>query len=126
MTTQRQADRRQDTRFYESIPVKISSEDFDFVTETINLSRSGVYCRIDKYVEPMTKLKIHLLLPFKRDNKIVTKKVSFHGIIVRTESVPDKNTFNVAIYFNEISKRDVEIVADFVSQVMEKKENGIK
>ena len=112
-------ERRQHPRIEQNVPVKISSDEFDIVTETRNLSRSGVYCRINKYIEPMTKLKIHLLLPFKRNKKVVTKKVSCSGIIVRTESIPGNDAFNVAIFFNDIQTRDADAVADYVSNMME-------
>ena len=71
-------ERRREPRFEGNIPVKISSTEFDLVTETKNLSRTGAYCRVNKYIEPMTKLKLHLLLPFKRSEKIITKKVISH------------------------------------------------
>ena len=67
-------DRRVHPRLDGNIPLKINGGEFDFVTETKNLSRTGVYCRVDQYVEPMTKLKMHLLLPFKRNEKIITKR----------------------------------------------------
>lgn len=104
----------------ENIPLKISSPDFDFVTETKNLSRTGIYCRVNRYIEPMTKLKIHLLLPFKRNNRVVTKKVSCGGVIVRAEAVNNKEDFNVAIYFNDIQNRDADQIADFINLAAEK------
>jgi len=117
MTTER----RQHPRIDGSIPLKISSGDFDIVTETQNLSRTGVYCRVIQYVEPMTKLKIHLLLPFRRNEKITTKKVSCSGVIVRTEAIPGEDSFNVAIYFNDIQDRCADSIAEYVGQLMEKK-----
>lgn len=108
------SDRRQHPRFKGSIPLKISSGDFDIVTETKNLSRNGAYCQVDKYIEPMTKLKIHLLLPFKREDKVVTKKVTCQGIVVRTEANPGQTGYNVAIYFNEIQDRGADCISEFI------------
>ncbi|HOY09391.1 MAG TPA: PilZ domain-containing protein [Candidatus Omnitrophota bacterium] len=113
-------DRRKYPRTQGNIPVKIYSDDFDVVTETKNLSRAGVYCQVDKYIEPMTKLNIHLLLSCKKDGKTQTKKISCQGVIVRTESVPGTDIFNVAIYFNEIKSRDAESIADFIETTLEK------
>ena len=114
-------ERRRDPRLTGSIPVKISSDDIDIVTETKNLSRSGAYCRISKYIEPMTKLKIHLLLPMKRQDKVVTKKISCQGVIVRTESIPTEEGFNIAIYFQDIRSRDAENITDFINASLQKK-----
>ena len=112
-------ERRKYPRLDNNIPLKIRSDEFDIVTETKNLSSSGVYCRINKYLEPMTKLKIHLLLPLKRNNKVVTKKISCLGVIVRTESVPSEQYFNVAIYFSDIAQKDVNCLNDYINSVLD-------
>ncbi|MCK5581674.1 MAG: PilZ domain-containing protein [Candidatus Omnitrophica bacterium] len=113
-------ERRKTTRLAGNIPLKIYSDDFDLVTETKNLSRSGVYCRVNKYIEPMTRLKIHLLLPLKKTGKIVTKKISCGGVVVRAESIPGEDSFNIAIYFNDILMRDAESLAGYVSDSLDK------
>ena len=112
-------EKREHVRFDRNIPVKISGGDFDLVTETRNLSRSGAYCRVNKYIEPMTKLRIYLLLPFKKNDKIVTKKISCSGVIVRTESDPGNDHFNVAIYFNDVKNRDADYMAEYVNSLLE-------
>ena len=55
-------ERREHPRIDNNIPVKISREDGDIVTETANISRSGAYCNVNKPIEMMTKVKINLLL----------------------------------------------------------------
>ena len=116
---QHPSERRQHQRLESNIPVKICSDEFDIVTQTANISRSGVCCRVNKYIEPMTKLKIQLLLPFKADKKTVTKKVACYGVIVRTESVPNEEAFNVAIYFSDMASRDAECLAEFVNSMLD-------
>ena len=107
-------ERRRHPRFEGNIPVKFSATEFDIVTETANISRTGAYCQSSKYVEPMTKLKIHLLLPFRKNNKVTTRKISCDGIVVRTESVPGKAFYNVAVYFSDIQPRDAESITEYV------------
>lgn len=116
--TGRSEERREHPRLEGNIPVKICSNEFDIVTETKNLSRSGAYCRVNKYIEPMTKLNLHLLLPFKRNNKIITKKVSCKGVIVRTESFPGNDGFSIAIYFNDIQNKDADCIAEYISSTL--------
>ena len=113
-------DRRRDPRLEKNIPVKICYEDADVVTETRNLSRSGVYCRIENYIEPMTKLKIQLLLPFNKGGKPTTKKIDCKGVIVRTEAIPDQEGFNVAIFFNDIKKREAEWLSEYVKSTLDR------
>jgi len=112
------SERRRHPRLDGNVPVKIYSDEFDIVTESKNLSRSGVYCQVNKYIEPMTKLKIHLLLSRKESGKLVTKKISCNGVIVRTESVPDTDCFNIAIYFNEIQAKDATSIARFIETLL--------
>lgn len=107
-------ERRSHPRFDANVPVKICCDDFDLVTETKNLSRNGAYCRVNKYLEPMTKLKIQLLLPVRHNNKVTTKKVICHGIIVRVEEVPDADVFNVAVFFSEILNRGAESITEYI------------
>ena len=114
-------ERRKYPRLEKNIPVKLSSDEFDVVTETRNLSCAGAYCRVNKYFEPMTKLGIHLLLPIKRDSKIVTKKISCRGVVVRIESQAGNEYFNIAIYFNDIAKKDTKCLADYISSTLTKK-----
>lgn len=118
MTRRNESERRRDPRFQGSVPLKISGVDFDLVTETKNLSKSGAFCRVNQYIEPMTKLKVQFLLPFKRDDKVVTKKISCGAVIVRTESEPVNGTYNVAIFFNDIQTRDMATLSDYIGTMM--------
>jgi len=112
-------ERRRSPRLEHTVPLKLSSGDIDIVTETSNLSSSGVYCRVSAYIEPMTKLKIHLLLPIKKNNRSSTKRISCQGVVVRAESVPEQNYFNAAIFFNDIQPKDIQAISDFVDHMLE-------
>jgi hypothetical protein len=112
-------ERRIYPRLEKNIPLKISQDEGDIVTETANISRSGAYCRVNKYIPPMTKLKIYLLLPIRKNGKNTTKKITCQGVVVRTEPVQGKEYCNIAIFFNEIAQRDAESIADFVNSYLE-------
>ena len=112
-------ERRQDPRLQNNIPVRITQEGDDAVTETINISRSGAYCRFSKYVEPMTKMKINLLLPTRKNGKNNTRKVACEGVVVRTEEAEEEKCFYVAIFFSDISQRDAEAIADYIQSYLE-------
>jgi len=117
-------DRRRDPRIDNNIPLKISSHDSDLVTETWNLSKSGVYCRVTQYVEPMTKLKIHLLLPVQKNGRRTTKKITCQGIIVRIEDVPGEAYYNAAVFFSDIQAKDADYISDFVHEELEKNQTA--
>lgn len=106
-------ERRREPRLENNIPVKICREGGDLVTETRNISRSGAYCRVSQYIEPMTKLKIHFLLSVPKSGRNVTKKVSCGGVAVRSEPAGDQ-CYHIAIFFSEMTRRDEECIAEYV------------
>ena len=112
-------ERRKHPRAFGSVPLKISFEAGDVVAETKNISRSGSYCHVNKYIEPMTKLKVQLLIPQKKNNKVSTKKIACEGIVVRSEPVNNTKHYEVAVFFNDISQKDAEIISEFVSHSIE-------
>jgi hypothetical protein len=110
-------DRRKNRRLESNIPIKISQDGGDFVTETRNISRSGAYCRANQYIAPMTKLKVHLLLSIPRNGKPLTKKISCEGVVVRSDPADDKGC-HIAIFFNDIKQRDAESITDYVNKYL--------
>jgi len=108
-------ERRKHPRITKNLPLKISAGDFDIVTETENISCVGAYCKVERYLEPMTKLKILILLPTYLRKSIVTKKVECEGVIVRTENSGD-HRYKIAIFFSDISSKDIKKISDYVSE----------
>ena len=108
-------EKRKHPRIHKNLPVKISAGDFDLVTETENISCVGAYCKSDRYVAPMTKLKILILLPIHSRKSIINKKVECEGIIVRTESLKNKNSqYKIAIFFSDINSKDIKKISDYI------------
>ena len=112
-------EKRKDQRIEKNIPVKICQETGDIVTETSNISRSGAYCQINRYIEPMTKMNIHLLLPVRRNGKNEAKKFTCEGVVVRSEQTTKEKCFNVAIFFSSISQRNLKIISEYVNSQLE-------
>ncbi len=112
-------ERRRHPRLEHNVPLKISGLDFDVVTETRNLSSSGAYCRVDKYIEPMTKLSLQILVPLRgRNNKVVTKKIACQGVVVRVEPQANTAFYNVAIYFLDIPPRDAKNIKEYMEAML--------
>ena len=112
-------ERRKDLRLANNVPLKIFHDDGDIVTQTANISRSGAYCRVEKFIEPMTKLKINLLLPVKKNGKNSSKRITCQGAVVRSEKIFTENAYNIAIFFNDITQRDSESIADYINNSLE-------
>lgn len=114
------SERRQHVRVERHVPLKITQEEGDIVAETVNISRSGAYCRLNKRIPVMTKLKIQLLLPLRKGNKSATKSIHCQGVVVRIEPCVE-GFYHIAIFFNEIAQRDAELINDYVDSCRENK-----
>lgn len=111
-------ERRSHPRVENNVPLKLSWPEADVVTETKNISCAGAYCRVSKYIEPMTKVAVTLLLPVKKGTKVTTKKIACRGVVVRTEHIPDGDEFFTAIFFSDILPKDSRILAQFVENAL--------
>lgn len=121
--THKNSERRRSSRIKKNIPLKIKEASFDSVSETKNLSSSGLYCKIDKYVAPLSKVDMILLVPQpsikKLEEKERCKKIECVGTVVRTELVNDPvegDYYNVAIFFSEIKNKDKTIIEKFIKR----------
>jgi|GEM_PF-427126 len=120
------SDRRRHLRLEQTIPIKISSGDKEIVTETKNISCSGAFCLMDKFITPMTKLKLHFLLPLLRNKKMVSKRISCEGVVIRSESAVDQDCFQTAIFFSDIAPRDSKMINEFVESVVHSHEPSVQ
>lgn len=114
------AERRKHPRSDSVLPLKISKKGLDVITETHNISCSGVYCRVTQPIPLMSKLDLTLLLPILSSRKVLTKKIKCSGVVVRSEPViikeADTACQNIAVFFTDLSKRDKDTIADYVIQ----------
>jgi len=111
-------EKRRHLRLESKIPVKISSEHGDILTETINLSCFGAFCRVTARLEPMTRLKIHLLLPLPKGDKVKPKKITCQAVVVRVRAAQEHNYYDTAIFFSDIAPKDSRTINDFIESMM--------
>ena len=114
-------ERRKHPRRETVLSLKISKRGLDVITETRNISCSGVYCRVNKPLPIMAKIGVTLLLPIQnRRNRVNTEKLRCNGVVVRSEPaiVKEADTAyqNVAIFFTDLSKKDKDRITQYVLQ----------
>lgn len=107
-------EKRRHPRIKRNLPIKIENGDFDTVAETENISCTGAYCSIDRYLAPLTKVRIRLLVPSKTKEKHIT--IHCEGAVVRVEKNERglEESYNVAIYFENIHKTDIAKINRFI------------
>ncbi len=110
-------EKRRSPRLKEKVPFQIGWDTAVIATETKNISCSGAYCAIDRVLAPMSKVKISMTIPNKKGARIVPKKITCEGVVLRC-TPPEKDDpplgSNAAIMFTKISQKDMDIIADYV------------
>jgi hypothetical protein len=108
-------EQRRTPRIAERVVMAITDAGTELTTESHNLSTAGVYCTLDRFLAPMSKVQLHFTLT----NGPRASKVRCTGVVVRVEPVianASRGRFNVAIFFTELSNRDRAAITRFVRQ----------
>ncbi len=103
------AERRRSPRVESCLSLHLTSADFDLAVETKNVSAGGAYCRVDRRLPFMAKLKVALLLPIQEGGKTVSHRIRCEAIVVRSESqIVDKGQERhyAALYFERMKPSD--------------------
>jgi len=124
-------ERRRYPRLNYLLPLKVSSDEKELVTETKNISANGAYCLIDRDIELMTKFQIIMLVPQPQKKQKKFYKIECTGVVVRkenleTDSKRRKKAVGVGIYFDFIKEKDKNILKSFVKNSLSNRKPSIK
>ena len=104
-------------RLSRSLPLWICSDTLDsFRTELINISPSGLYCRVPTYIHPYSKLMVTFDLPFVSGDSAT---VECEGIVVRIEpgvEIPGIQEHRLAIDFCNLDHETTCLLHDFLEE----------
>ena len=105
-----------------NISLKVKSGDIDIITQSLDISASGVYCKVEKEIPLMSRIKILLILPKSKggpSGAARTSKIETDGVVVREHPVIVNgriNHYDVAIFFDNISTKDRESILNYIDQ----------
>ncbi|MBI4844983.1 MAG: PilZ domain-containing protein [Candidatus Omnitrophica bacterium] len=106
-------------RFKVDFPFSISGKGFHFKSEMKDISCSGVYCQLRKYIAVNTILNIRLFFPLYIYGKMVKKELNCSAQIVRIypeKEDPGINYYEVGIKFIDVVDDDKKLIMKFVRQ----------
>jgi len=111
-------EKRRTPRIEDKLPLKVMEGDYCTVVETKNISASGVYFTTDKPVPIMSQVIITLLLPLGKDKN---KKIKLSGTVVRVVAISseERELYDTAIFFNDISEKAKGVLSRYVKDVIE-------
>ena len=102
----------------EGLSLRLNSGDFDTVTHTLDVSASGIYCKIDREIPIMSRVRIKLMVPDSSKADKPTKELDVDGVIVREHPVIIDGVikhYDAAIFFDNLSEKDREIIQNYIS-----------
>lgn len=108
-------DKRAFLRVNKTLPLKINIpiQEADLVIQTKDLSCNGALCTSDRFLAPMTKVSITMLLPAHKNH--AATKISCKGVVVRVKEDPDSNTFLIGLFFNDIKEKERHKLEDYIN-----------
>ena len=103
------SERRRDTRFEINQIVEMSFGRETFLHATgLNVSKTGMLCETDSYLEPYTQVSFMMSLPIGS----VTVRISCEGIVVRSDIESDR--YLAGISFTSMSDEDAQTLDKFL------------
>jgi hypothetical protein len=88
------------------ISVKLSGEGFDTISQSLDVSASGLYCKVSERIPLMSRVQIVLSLP---NDKIPSSPIvlKVDGVVVREHSVVKDGRvehYDLAIFFDALEE----------------------
>jgi len=111
MTARRRgAERRRTTRADARLSMRVEgnaeeSVDGQLVTESQNISASGVYCMSSHYMAPLSKVALTIVLPRVPGGRTTKELIKCEGIVVRCEQSAARKSerpFQLACMFSDL------------------------
>lgn len=102
-----------------SLSLQLSGSGFDTVTHTLNVSASGIYCKIDREIPLMSRVNLVLMVPDSSRSDRTSLRLEVSGVIVRMHPViinGETKHYDVAIFFDDLSQKDRDIIKQYISQ----------
>ncbi|MDR4510015.1 MAG: PilZ domain-containing protein [Candidatus Brocadiaceae bacterium] len=113
-------EKRKHRRINASILFKMKTKQLSLISETINVSCTGMFCQLDRYIPLHTEVEITLSLPSKNKHKNF-EYISCHGKVVRVQLVlsekNNKTLFNNGIFLHEIKMFEREILDAYIKDL---------
>lgn len=103
----------------EEVSLKLHADDFDTITHTMNISASGVYCKVNNEIPIMSRLELMLMIPELTKSGPVIRNIEVSGVVVRQHPVIiDGQTkhYDLAIFFEDLSPKDRQIIAEYIAR----------
>jgi len=101
----------------EGLSLKLNAGDFDTMTHTMDISASGIYCKIGREIPLMSRVKLAIMIPDTGKDDKALNPLELDGVVVREHPVIIDGAvkhFDVAIFFDNLSEKDKGVIQSYV------------
>jgi c-di-GMP-binding flagellar brake protein YcgR len=121
--TTRRSERRRSSRADAKLSMRVEGhhsegDSTQVVTESQNISASGVYCTSTHYLAPLSKVALTIVLPKLPGSSSNKELIKCDGIVVRCEPATARRTdkkFELACMFSELDEKRRGLLEEFVT-----------
>lgn len=100
-----------------NISIQLSGDGFNAITQSLDVSASGVYCKVDRHIPVMTRVQIVLALPGRRGSS-ASNTMNIDGVVVREHAVKKGGRiqhYDIAIFFNTLMPKEREVLVRYIN-----------
>lgn len=108
---------RADARLSMRVEGLHEGQDAQIVTETQNISASGVYCTSSHFLAPPSRVALTIVLPKLPGGRGAKELIKCDGIVVRCEPMPKRSErrWELACTFSGLDERRRSMIEEFVT-----------
>ncbi|MBU0650895.1 PilZ domain-containing protein [bacterium] len=99
--------------------IQINNGDKRIITETKDISQSGIRCKMDEYCEKASVVELIILLPLT-EKGLIFEKVKCKGKTIRCElfiGKDNREVYDIAFEFVDLTDKNREKLSKYVSYV---------
>ena len=103
----------------EGLSLAVKGGDFDIITHTLNVSASGIYCKVEKEIPLMSRVQLMLMMPDPAKDDKSSIGVEVDGVVVRQHPVIIDGRvkhYDIAIFFENLSPKHREMISDYIAR----------
>ena len=115
------SDRRKTPRVAAELPIEIEGGPAEASGKTLNISENGVYFEVPHFIEPLTKVRMELLIPAASDSEEKEIRFGFDGVVVRVEPetpADHAGPFRVAVFFTKVPEYSLVALQTYIERNM--------
>jgi hypothetical protein len=99
-------ERRGSARLVQALPFRIEYGEYELACRTVNVSATGLLCRVEQKIPTMSRVEVVLVLPpaARSARPGRNRVIRAQGVVVRSEPDSAQGEFQTAIFFTQMSR----------------------